>query len=189
MKKLTATRVQIILFVLLVLTVAALGVGAWWLQGMLGQSVVAEGRAQIDSQVSSQEVERLQQLQKELAAQQDIVARASQIASTANNYQYQDQVVGDLKSYAQRSGIAIGSFDFGTAQSAAGTQAPAGTTLTPFTVTLLGPIEFTKFMQFLSDIENNLTKIQVSSLTLSPDTKDPKLVANPVLGLVVYLKK
>lgn len=189
MKKLTAANVRILLIVSLMLFVVGLGFGAWWLQEMLVKNAVAEDRAQIDSQISSQEVERLQQLQKELAAQQDVVERAGQIASTANNYQYQDQVVSDLKSYAQRNGIPIGSFDFGTSQTATGTPAPAGTTLTPFSVTLTGSIEFAKFMQFLSDIENNLTKLQVSSLTLSPDAKDPKFVTNPVLGLVVFLKK
>lgn len=188
MKNLTASKVRIVLIILLVLSVVGLGLGAWWLQGMLVKNTIAEDHAKIDSQISSQEVERLQQLQKELAGKQDVVERASQIASTANNYQYQDQVVGDLKSYAERNGIIIGSFDFGT-QASANAQAPAGTTLTPFTLTLKGPVEFAKFMRFLSDIENNLTKIQVSNLTLSPDPSNSKLVTNPVLGLLVYLKK
>lgn len=187
-KKLTASRLRIALIVLLVLLVIGLGGGAWWLQTMLARSVVAENHAQIDSQLSAQEVERLQLLQKQLADQKNIVERADQIAATANNYQYQDQVVKDLESYAARNGVSIGSFDF-SAQAPQGAQAPAGTTLTPFTVTLRGPLEFTRFMKFLSDIENNLTKIQVSSLTLAPDAGNPNLVTNPVLGLVVYLKK
>lgn len=187
-KQLTASRLRIVLIVLLVLIIIGLCAGAWWLQTMLAKSVVTENHAQIDSELSAQEVERLQLLQRQLADQKNIVERADQIAATANNYQYQDQVVKDLESYAARNGVTIGSFDFST-QAPQNAQAPAGTTLTPFTVTLRGPLEFSRFMKFLSDIENNLTKIQVNSLTLAPDTTNPNFVTNPVLGLMVYLKK
>lgn len=183
-----ALKLRIILIIGLVLLIAGVGAGAWWMQNILATYVVATDHAKIDAQVASQQLERLRFLESELKEKKDIVERADQIAATANNYQYQDQIVKDLTVYANRNGIAIAGFNF-TATAGQGAQGPSGTTRTSFTVALNGPLEFSRFMQFLRDIENNLTKLQVTSLALSPDEGNPKMVTNPTLGLVVYLKK
>lgn len=181
-----AVKLRLVLIIGLVLMLAGVGVGVWWMQGMLATFVTTTDHAKIDAQMAQQQVERLRKLELDLAAKKDIVERADQIAATANNYQYQDQIVRDLETYANRSGIVISGFNF---SGQGGGEGPGGTTRTAFTLTLAGPLQFDTFMQFLRDIENNLTKLQVSSLALSPDESNPKLVANPTLGIVVYLKK
>jgi hypothetical protein len=185
-----ALKLRIILCIGLLILVAALGTGVWWLQGVLAERVASTDRAKTDSEVAQLNLERLGKLQIQLQQQKDIVERADQIAATADNYQYQDQVVSDLENYANRHGIGIDNFDFSAASNkASSANSPAGTTRTPFTVSLRGPLQFDTFMSFLRDIENNLTKLQVSSLSLTPSQDNPKMVNNPSLSLVVYLKK
>lgn len=183
-----ATTLRLVLACSLLVLVGLCGAGAWWANEMLKQSVADTDHAKIDADIGQLEVEKLRKLQAELAGKKDIVERAAQIASTAQNYQYQDQVVSDLQTYARKTGIEISAFDFaaGSGEQQAG---PAGTTLTPFTINLRGPLAYDKVMQFLRDIENNLTKLQVTSLSLSPSKENPTQLTNPSMSLVVYLKK
>lgn len=185
-----ALILRIVLVVGLVLLLAGVGTGAWWLQGQLTAQVINTDHARTDSELAQLELEKLRQIQKQLEDQKDIVQRADQIAASADNYQYQDQVVSDLQAYATRHEIEISGFDFSKSSAPTNKGAgPSGTTRTPFSISLKGPIAFDKFMNFLRDIENNLTKLQVSSLSLTPTTTDTTKVSNPSISLIVYLKK
>jgi len=185
-----ALRLRIVLVIGLVLLLAAVVLGVWWLQGQLAVNVGNTDHARTDSEIAQLDVEKLRRLESQLEQQKDVVERADQIAATADNYRYQDQVVKDIENYANRHQITVSNFDFsGGAQPGSAAGSPAGTIRTPFSVSLRGPLSFDKFMNFLRDIENNLTKLQVSSLSLTPIADDPKMVSNPSLSLVVYLKK
>ncbi len=184
----TAQRLRLFLVVGFVVLLVGCGFGVWWLQGLLAQKAGEADHARIDAAVAEQKLEELKRLQGLLEKQKDVVARADQIAATAQAYQYQDQVIQDINVYAARHGITVSTYDFSSA-APSGSKAPDGTTLTPFSVTLKGSIPFVTFMAFLSDLENNLTKIQVSSLNLAPNAKNPQLIDNPTLSSAVYLKK
>lgn len=181
----TATKLRYVLFGLITLMVAGFGVGAWWMQGVLAQSVQATDHAKIDADVSATELQQLKALQKQLSDEQDIVDRAKQIAASSDQYKYQDQIIKDVSDYARRYGVQISTFDFTTTTN--NQAATAGARRTAFNVTLKGPVSYVTFMRFLRDIEKNLTKLQVTSLTLAPD-KNPSNITNPALTLEVYLK-
>lgn len=185
-----ALVLRMVLIAGLVLLVGGIGVGTWWVHDQLAAQAVKTAHAKTDAELVQLDLEKLSQIQRQLEEQKDVVERADQIAASADNYKYQDQVVSDLEAYARRHNIQITGFDFSKA-TAPGQKAtgPAGTTRTPFSLSLKGPVSFDVFMNFLRDIENNLTKIQVSSLSLTPTQDDPKQVSNPSLSLTVYLKK
>lgn len=185
-----ALKLRIILAVGFVVLLGALGTGGWWLQNMLAAQVSQTDHSRVDAEIAQLELEKLRRLETQLEEQKDIVERADQIAANAGNYQYQDQVVKDLEAYANRHNITISGFDFSSGVTpGAANNSPAGTARTPFSISLKGPLSFDRFMNFLRDIENNLTKLQVSSLSLTPAPDDPNMVSNPSLSLVVYLKK
>jgi hypothetical protein len=170
----------------IVLLVCGLIGGGYWMSELLTASASEADHLKIDADVSALEVQQLKQLKTQLLVQNDIVERAHQIGASISQYKYQDQVIEDVNSYAARYGIQVSNFDF-TAP-AAGLGAKASGSKTPFKVSLQGPIAYESFLRFLHDIETNLTRIQVTSLSLAPD-KDPSLIANPTLSLEVYLKK
>lgn len=185
----TAIQARIALIVGLVVLFGGLCAAGWWAQGQLAARTQQADRANIDAELSQIDLEKLGRLETQLEQQKDIVERADQIAATAAGYQYQDQVVKDIEAYAIRNGVSIAGFDFVSVQTNKNNAGPAGTTRTPFSLALKGPLEFNRFMAFLRDIENNLTKLQVSSLSLTPAEDNPTMVSNPNISLVVYLKK
>ncbi|HSE61352.1 MAG TPA: hypothetical protein VLA88_03580 [Candidatus Saccharimonadales bacterium] len=181
----TATKLRYMLIGLVVVLLASFGAGVWWVQGMLAEKVRETDHARTDADLSGTELQQLKQLKKQLEDQKDIVDRAKQIAATSAQYQYQDQVIKDVADYAARYGIQVNTFDFSTTNKNAA--ATNGAKKTPFTVSLKGPLAYVTFLNFLRDLEGNLTKIQVTSLTLAPD-KDPNKISNPSLSCEVYLK-
>lgn len=188
-KQLTPRALRIILVLLLLVSLGGSSFGVWQALQLIDQKAREADRSYIEAELSQQEVETLRRLQNELESKKDVVDRAALIASTATNYQYQDQVVSDLQTYAKRDGIKINSYDFSAAKDVKPGSGPAGTTLTPFIIAVEGPLEYARFMQFLRNIENNLTKLQVTSLSLTPDSKDLRFINDPTISLVVYLKK
>jgi hypothetical protein len=181
----TATKLRLVLFGVIALLLLGLGTGAWYIQSILAENVKRTDHSKIDAEISTIELQQLKTLQKQLAGEQDIINRAKEIAASTEQYRYQDQVVTDISDYAARYGIRVNTFDFSGTQAKA--SSVAGAKKTAFKLSLKGPIPYITFLRFLQDVEKNLTKIQVTSLTLSPD-KNPNNIANPNLGLEVYLK-
>lgn len=181
----TATKLRYVLIGLIVVMFGGFATGAWWVDTLLAKSVRETDNTQIDAEVSTTELQQLKSLQKQLLSEKDIIDRAKQIAASSNQYRYQDQVIKDISDYASRYGIAINTFDFTTTTGQ--NNAQVGAKKTPFTVTLRGPLPYTTFLKFLRAVEQNLTKIQVTSLSLAPD-KDPSSITNPTVSMEVYLK-
>jgi hypothetical protein len=182
----TATKLRYILVGVIIVLLGGFTAGAWWVQGVLADKVRETDHAKIDADIQSTELQQLKQLKKQLGEEQDTVDRAKQIAATSAQYQYQDQVIRDVSDYAARYGIQVNTFDFSNSTKAP-TTAANGAKKTSFTLSLKGPMAFVTFMRFLRDLEANLTKIQVTSLTLAPD-KDPNNITNPTISCDVYLK-
>ena len=184
----TASKLRWVLVGVIGLLITGFGAGVWLVQQTLSDYVRQTDHLTIDADVSTIELQQLKALEKELVDEADIVDRAKQIAASTAQYRYQDQVISDITDYAARYDISVSTFDFATNQSSAkNSTSPTGAKKTPFAVTLKGPVPFVKFLRFLQAIEKNLTKIQVTRLTLAPD-KNPNKIANPNIGLEVYLK-
>lgn len=180
-----ASQLRYLLIGLISVMVIGFGAATWWMQGLLASNVSATERAKIDADISQTELQQLKTLQKQFNDEKDVLERAKQIAVSSEQYRYQDQVIKDVSDYAARYGIQINTFDFTTTN--AQTPAANGAKKTSFNVTLKGPLKYDTFIRFLRSIEKNLTKIQVTSLTLAPD-RDPSNITNPALSLEVYLK-
>lgn len=184
----TATKLRMIFIGVIVSMILGCSLGGFLLQQQLAQTVLETDHARIDAEVAVSELQQLKRLDQQFTEQKDILERAKQIAASADQYKYQDQVINDINEYARRYRLQVSTFDFSTNASSIDKSPVNGTKKTPFTVTLNGPLPYSDFLKFIGDIERNLTKIQVNSLALSPD-KNPALVTNPTLNLEVYLKR
>ena len=185
-----ATTLRYVLLGVIVALIGGLGTGSYFVLDMLSKRVTTTDHTEIDADITTTELQQLKSLQKQLGDQADVVERAKEIAGTTAQYKYQDQVISDITAYASRYGIVISTFDFSVASATPNsTQVVNGAKRTPFTLTLKGPLAYDTFLRFMKDIEKNLTVIQVTSLTLAPDAKNPNNVTNPSLGLAVYLNK
>jgi hypothetical protein len=180
----------------------------YFLSQALSATDRATDQAAIDADLSKSNVERLKKLEGDLKNMEDTVKRAESIVAQSTAYQYQDQIVNDLNVYAKRAGVKILGFDFSsksnTTTSTSGTSGSGGAaaaakpaanapkltgakTLSA-SVTLEGPMDFERLLKFLKAIEQNLTKMQVTSINITRDDKLDHLVNNPAIGLEIYVK-
>ena len=92
-----------------------------------------------------------------------------------------------MNRYAQLAGVTILGFEFPIIPTTA-QKATTGPKSIAATVTLQNPVEYTNYLKFLRLIEQNLTKMQITDITVAPDTKVPGQINNPVIGLQVYVR-
>lgn len=196
-KKLTATTLRLILSVSLFL-IAAVGVaGFTYAKGYLQAAAIDTSHSVVDASASQDNLQTLQKIQKTLAADKDVIARTSSIVADSQSYQYQDQIIGDLNSYAAKAGITITNLDFSAAAPAAAATSspaapaaaaqPAGVKSTSVAVTLNNPVGYNNLLTFIQSVEQNLTKMQISRVSLSKGS-DSSSVTSDVLTIEVYIK-
>ena len=108
-----------------------------------------------EADASNKQVAQLQLLKSQLSQSDALISKADSLfASPAT---YQGQASTDLKNYANQVGLSITSIAFDD---------PAATGSYAAIVSFKNPVNYSKFIQFLSLVEGNLPKMQVSSLSL-----------------------
>lgn len=196
-KKMSATTLRIVLSVSL-FVIAAVGVaGFTYAKGYLKTAAVDASRSMVDATASQDNLQTLQKIEKTLAADKEIVARTNSIVADSQSYQYQDQIINDLNSYAAKAGVSISNLDFTATPAAAAPAAgpgtttaapqPAGIKSTSVAVTLNNPVGYNKLLAFIRSVELNLTKMQISRVSLSKGD-DSSSVTSDVLTIEVYIK-
>ncbi len=184
--------------------------------GVLEQKSKEASHANIDSEVGAENINDLKKLEEKLAQNQDVARRAAAIVADSKQYRYQDQIVNDINTYAAAAGVTILGFDFnensegtnteGNATSTEGTSSTGNSTATQqappsntsataapglktvnASIQLDSPIPLTDFLIFLKYIEQNVTKMQITGVTLTP-AEDPNLISNPTINITVYTR-
>lgn len=190
---LTATKLRLILSIML-FVITAIGVGiVYFANTMLSKVATEVSHTVIDANASQNNLQVLQKTERELVSKQEIVKRAGDVVANSQSYQYQNQIINDLNHYASRSGIAVTNIDFsatdksaGASTTTPGTQAPlAGVKTATISVTIKNPVDYTTLLRFMQSIEQNLTKMQISNISLSQDQSG---VSSDVLSITVYVK-
>lgn len=203
---LSATNLRIVLTGSIVLFVILSAVGFWFFRSQLEVFAKDVQKANAAASVSTNDITRLKQLEEQLENDKVSVTRAERIVADSKSYQYQDQIVKDLTAYAKASGVTITNFSFsgqGGDTSASGSTAatsddgstaapaaaaPAGLKTVSTSITVTSPVKYEALLRFIHAIERNLTKMQLTgvSLTRTPASADEVLV-NP-LTVEVYIR-
>lgn len=196
MNKMTASRLRLILVGSIVLLALLIGFGFYSAQSFLHNFAVTVSHAQQDANASADDISTLQRLEDKLEEDVAIIDRTKKIVADSKAYEYQDQIIADLNTYAAKSGISITSFTFADnnaasatseTNSAASEPAIPGLKSTSVSVQIASPTKYDRLMRFVSHIEQNLTKMQLASLTLSKGQK-PDEVTTSELVIGVYVK-
>ena len=175
------------LYGLIVLLVAGIGTGSYITHKKLASFVTDVDHTKIDTELSEQGIENAKKLRRTLDDNRESVARAAAIVADTKYYEYQDQIVQDISSYAAASGLTVLGFDFTTSTSAKAT-AITGVKAVVATISLSSPVNYDNYLQFLKLIERNLPKMQITQLDISNDLKNPGGVNSPVITLEVYVR-
>lgn len=193
---LTAVRLRLILslslFVIALITSAVM----YFVYNRLYEVAIDVSHAVADSHASQDNIQTLQKVQKELEKNKDVIARAGNIVADSQSYQYQNQIISDLNTFAGNAGIGITNIDFAggnptggpaTTPKTNGPVAPTGVKSTSVSVTLQNPVPYDSLLRFIRSIEQNLTKMQISKVSLAkgPSGSD---VTSEVLTIQVYVR-
>lgn len=159
---------------------------------LLGSLATDVSHTTVDATASENNLQNLQQVQQTLANEKDVIQRASNIVADSQSYQYQDQILTDLKAFAGQAGIVITNLDFSAASTSktatpTASTAPSGVKSTSVSVTLKNPVNYVNFLKFIKSIEQNLTKMQISKIALSKSASGSD-VSSETLIIEVYIR-
>lgn len=204
----TATTLRIVLASLLLLILAGMSTGFYFAYTYLKSTATAVASTQAEALASDAKLQQLMSLQGQLDKHKSSVDKAKQIVAESQMYQYQNQIIGDLNNFANQAGLAIKSFIFqstgptgATPQPAAPPVAPAagaapggtpaagasGVKSTIVSIQLDEDISYENLLHFIYLTEQNLTRMQVSGVTIAKAEDAGKINAQN-LNLEVYIK-
>lgn len=190
-------KLRIALLGSMVVIIAVASVGYWFFRTQLTDYAEQVSVATAEADQSSSDTVTLQRLKKELEDDKVAVNRAKSIVADSKYYQYQDQIIKDINAYAKASGVVVSAYDFGApttatggaapATPAAGTATAAGLKSTKVTVSLNNPVDYKAAMRFIYSIEQNLTKMQLSGISLTTGDAKNEVTVNS-LNIEVYIR-
>ena len=175
-KVLNASIARIVLSLLLLIILSAMVGLVIFAYSFLSKTSEEVGKMQTEAIAVDAKIQSLLASKSQLDHNSDTVKKAKNIVSESKLYQYQNQIIQDLNTYADRAGIPIKSFSFQnepttsakTAKSSKRTStSPAGVKSTFVSIQLGDHIDYTKFLHFLSLIEKNVTRMQLSGVSIS----------------------
>jgi len=156
----------------------------------LGQKVKEVDHVKIEAEVN--EDARVSAEQTELRFEDARIERLHDyLAKIIPEPAYQDQIVADVKKYADDSDVPLKSLVFTDGVGGQGVAAPKIEGARPVSValTLGSDIPYKNFIKFVEKLENNLQHIQVLSLDMQPSPTDPRLLTSAGLSIAVYVEK
>jgi len=217
--KLTPAKLQLLLIGFMVLIIAASAVGFWFFHQHLVTYARQINAATAAATASNDTVSQLKNIKTKLDNDQDAISRAKDIVADSKSYQYQNQIINDLESYAFAAGITINSFTFNTNGGTAGAggptpvkagggaagsgstptvavaptttgstrTAPGGLKSTSVSICINSPVSYQSIMNFLHGIEQNLTKMDITGISLSKQDNKGNVSLGP-LTVEVYTR-
>ncbi|MDB5176672.1 MAG: hypothetical protein JWN75_340 [Candidatus Saccharibacteria bacterium] len=199
MNGLTAPRLRIVLISLIVLTFALCIAGFWFFHTQLVSYAEQVQSDNATAASSSDDIVKLQMVEKQLKDDAVAVTRAKNIVADSQYYEYQNQIISDINTYAKNSGVSISGFAFSDTNTPAAAAPAAGqvsaTPVTPAglksikaTVTIKSPVSYTAIMKFTHSIELNLTKMQLSGISMTGSPDSPTEVTVNPFTIEVYTR-
>ena len=183
-KVLNASIARIVLSLLLLIILSAMVGLVIFAYSFLSKTSEEVGKMQTEAIAVDAKIQSLLASKSQLDRNSDTVKKAKNIVSESKLYQYQNQIIKDLNTYANRTGIPIKAFSFQnepttsakTAKSSKRTPAsPAGVKSTFVSIQLGDHIDYTKFLHFLSLIEKNVTRMQLLGVSISRDANNHEI--------------
>lgn len=163
--------------------------GVWVLNNMLFAKVASMNDASESSVVNEKNLGLAHALKIYLENHTGEINNASLIVAQTKSYHYQNQIVEDVTKYATAAGVSITGFDFPQDINSATTDKTTGLKSLTATVTIANHASYTSYIQFLKYIEQNLTKIQITDITISPDADNPSYLNDKTtVGIQVYVQ-
>ena len=208
----TANKLRYILISALILLFFASAAGFYFVQNLLRAYAKETSSLNSEAAICDQNLAALKNIESYLAAHQQDQDLAQKVVADSKEYRYQNEIVSDISDFADKSGIHITSYDFssskdGAAGSTSSTPSTSTTTTpsatpsggaaagtsslksTTVNVSIQSPVNYTKLLNFISLIEQNTTKMQISGISLTRSDEGGKSkVSSESFDIEVYVR-
>ena len=189
-----AVTMRIVFALSLVLILVGMGGIVYFGYTMLQGTAEEVSKIQTEAKAVDAKVQNLARLEKEMEKYKDSVAKARQLVAETQQYQYQNQIINDLTTYANQSGVGIEGFTFasGSAGSksssgSSGANSGAGPKSMKVSVRLNEKTDYMALLRFMHLIEQNLTRMQIASVSMSK-AEGAGQVSTQTLDVEVYVR-
>ena len=189
-----AVTMRIVFALSLVLILVGMGGVVYFGYTMLQGTAEEVSKIQTEAKAVDAKVQNLARLEKEMEKYKDSVAKARQLVAETQQYQYQNQIINDLTTYANQSGVGIEGFTFasGSAGSksssgSSGANSGAGPKSMKVSVRLGEKTDYMALLRFMHLIEQNLTRMQIASVSMSK-AEGVGQVSTQTLDVEVYVR-
>ena len=198
-----AVTMRIVFALSLVLILVGMGGIVYFGYTMLQGTAEEVSKIQTEAKAVDAKVQNLARLEKEMEKYKDSVAKARQLVAETQQYQYQNQIINDLTTYANQSGVGIAGFTFTSgsagAKSNSGSSGTSGTNNSSGSNSAAGPksmkvsvrlnekTDYMALLRFMHLIEQNLTRMQIASVSMSK-AEGAGQVNTQTLDVEVYVR-
>ncbi len=214
-KGITPIGAERLLIAGIVLLIGLLFADIYFMNSFLSSKAKETEHARIDAEISNTDIDNMRKAGEKLASYEDAVEQTDQIIGESKLYQYQNQIISDIESYASISGVRIAGFAFTSV--ADSTLAAPGATTAPTTappaaadgstpaagaastvpkdvksvqttISFAGDVSYVNLLKFITLIEQNVTRMQIIDLGLTPKEDNRNLLATPSMTILVYTR-
>ena len=198
-----AVTMRIVFALSLVLILVGMGGIVYFGYTMLQGTAEEVSKIQTEAKAVDAKVQNLARLEKEMEKYKDSVAKARQLVAETQQYQYQNQIINELTTYANQSGVGIAGFTFTSgsagAKSNSGSSGTSGTNNSSGSNSAAGPksmkvsvrlnekTDYMALLRFMHLIEQNLTRMQIASVSMSK-AEGVGQVSTQTLDVEVYVR-
>lgn len=191
-KSFAPTSLRLLLAFLLIAIAALMAIGFVYSYGELSKYAVEVSHVKADALASNDSLQVLQNTQQELKKNQGAIVRSTSLTATGELPQF--EAMNNIRAYASRNNLTLKSIDLvdkagpATSQAPAAAPAPASTTgnTIDVNVTFTDEVNYKNFLQFLSDIENSVPKMQVKGINISKGA-DITMIKTGPLTIQMYV--
>lgn len=192
----TPKRATIVLAAILVIVIAA-GAGAFY----LGDKMLQERSAEISKEKA--ELEAVKAAIAVFENSKEKVAKYGYVNDLAGKIlpesKSQSESVAELTQFATNSGMKIQTLTFGAGDAKVSdpnlsqttkAEGLTGVRVLNASIAFAGepPISYTNFLGFLNQIESNQRKMEVTTLTITPNPDDPQNIASATVTVNIFLR-
>lgn len=209
-KNLSASTIEKLLIASVLLLIAVLITVIGIMSGFLAEKAREVDHAQIDAKISDTDLENMKRAGIKLDREKTVAERTRKIVAESKLYQYQNEIISDFQTYASEAGVGkIIGFTFAQNSSTVTTttSSKSTSTATPATtpaITNTGPqpkgvnsvqatitfdeSDYRSMLKLIKRIEQNVTRMQITNLTLSPKPLAENILINPTMTIRVYTR-
>ena len=214
-KEISATLLEKVLILGVVVVFGATVAVYVLLTGFARSQAVDASHSTATASSSQKDIDSLQESHKWIRDHPDEVEKTTKIVADASQYRYQDQAVKDLESFASQVDIRVTKYFFNDASSPAAaaatgssgsatattpsapaalstggaTSSPSGLVATTIDLGFPEALDYESVLLFIKKIEQNVTRMQITYLQLTPGQNDPSKVKVDRMTISIFLNK